>query len=130
MSAFSEFVKLKELAAYDVGKNILGRMSLDSHSEDALSAALQAFEIIMSKNSTAAIQFLHRMATSIPELQGILSQHNFDSFRDSDFRTDMRRAATRGKKVVLKGLGDMSAADTDDDVIANNSSDSYHNPMG
>jgi hypothetical protein len=129
MKTFQQYM---ELAAYDVGTSVLGRTNLDANSEAALTAAFQAFELIMAKNPGAAGTFLNRMTEAMPELKAILQQHGLDSFRDSSFRTDMRRGAAKGRKVVSKGLADVSADDVNGgaDVVAANSADSFHNPLG
>ena len=133
MKTFHDYLSLKELAAYDVGTNVLGHASLDSSAEAALTAAMQAFEIIMSNNSQAAANFLNRMSEVMPELKAILQQHGLDSFKDGNFKTDMRKAAGKGRKVISKGLADVSPDDVKNhgvDVVASNSADSFHNPMG
>jgi len=133
MKTFNDYVSLKELAAYDVGTNMLGKSSLDADSEKALTAAIQAFEIVMSKNSQAAAQFLNRMSEVMPELKSILQQHGLDSFKDGNFKRDMRKAATKGRRVISKGLADVSPDDVKNhgtDVLATNSADSFHNPIG
>lgn len=125
MKTFDDYVKFQEIAAYDVGTSVLGRTSLDDHAESALKAAMQAFEIIMSKNSSAAVQFLNRMTESMPELKAVLQQAGLDSFRDADFRSHMKRAATKGRKVVTKGLGDFNSNDMQNsgDVVTPPSAD-------
>ena len=123
MIKFNDYVNLRELAAYDVGADLLGKTSLDAESQTALTAALQAFEVIMSRNSSTAAQFLNRMSQSIPEIKAILQQHGMDSFKDSDFRNSMRRAASKGNKFLTKGLGEISPSDTNDDIVMPNSSD-------
>lgn len=133
MKTFHDYVNLKELAAYDIGHSILGKNSLDSESETALTAAFQAFEIVMSKNSQAAAQFLNRMSEVMPEIKSVLQQHGLDSFQDGDFRNNIRRGASKGRRFISKGLGDLSTDDVKDgntDVLAMNSSDSFHNPIG
>lgn len=133
MKTFQDYVSLKELAAYDVGTNVLGKSSLDANSEKALTAAMQAFEIVMSKNSQAAAQFLNRMSEVMPEIKAILQQHGLDSFKDGNFKTDMRKGATKGRRVISKGLADVSPDDVKNhgtDVLATNSADSFHNPIG
>jgi len=133
MKTFHDYVSLKELAAYDVGTNVLGKSSLDANSEKALTAAIQAFEVVMSKNSQAAAQFLNRMSEVMPEIKAILQQHGLDSFKDGNFKGDMRKAATKGRRVISKGLADVSPEDVKDhgtDVLATNSADSFHNPIG
>lgn len=133
MKTFQDYLSLKELAAYDIGTNMLGKSSLDADSEKALTAAMQAFEIVMSKNSQAAAQFLNRMSEVMPEIKTILQQHGLDSFKDGNFTKNMRRAATKGRRVVSKGLADVSTDDVKNhgtDVLATNSADSFHNPIG
>ncbi len=123
MKTFNDYVNLQELAAYDVGASVLGRVSLDADSETALTAAMQAFEIIMAKNSSVAVQFLNRMSQTNPEIKAILQQHGLDSFRDSDFKNSMRKGAGKGRNFIKKGLGDTLASD-DDNVISSNIPDS------
>lgn len=132
MKTFNDYVTLQEISAYDVGTSVLGRTSLDDSSEKAITAAMQAFEVIMSKNSSSATQFLNRMTTTMPELQAILQQHGLDSFRDSDFRSAMKKGATKGRRVITKGLGDVGPDDVKSgaDVVATPAADSYHNPIG
>lgn len=133
IKTFQDYVVLKELSAYDVGTNILGKSNLDTDSEKALTAAMQAFEIIMSKNSQMAAQFLNRMSEVMPEIKSVLQQHGLDSFKDASFKTNMRKAATKGRKYISKGLADVSPDDVKNhgtDVLATNSADSFHNPIG
>lgn len=132
MKRFKDYVDLKELAAYDVGASLLGKSSLDSDSEAALTAAMEAFEMIMSRNSQEAARWLNGMAQKMPDLKEILDKHGLASFTDSDFKSDMRRGATKGRKFISKGLADVSADDVKDygtDVLATNSADSFHNPV-
>jgi len=132
MKTFNDYIALKEISAYDVGTSVLGRASLDQNSEQALTAAMQAFEVIMSKNSSAAVQFLNRMTATMPELNAILQQHGLDSFQDSDFKNAMKKGATKGRRVVTKGLGNLSQDDMNDDadILATPEADSFHNPIG
>ena len=133
MKTFQDYLSLKELAAYDVGTNVLGKSSLDVDSEKALTAAIQAFDIVMSKNSQAAVRFLNQMSEVMPEIKTILQQHGLDSFKDGNFKMDMRKAATKGRRVISKGLADVSPDDVKNhgtDVLATNSADSFHNPIG
>lgn len=122
MKTFTDYLALKETSAFDVGAGILGKQSLDGPAEGAITAAIQAFEIIMSKNSTAAIQFLNRMS-SIPEVNDVLRNNNLKDFKDSDFKRNMRRGANKGFKAI-QGLGDVSS---DGEEIAQNTADSYYN---
>ena len=133
MKTFQDYVSFQELAAYDVGTNLLGTSSLDDNSEKALTAAIQAFEIVMSKNSQAAAQFLNHMSEVMPEIKTILQQYGLDSFKDGNFKANMKKAATKGRKVISKGFADVSPDDVKNhgvDVLATNSSDSFHNPIG
>lgn len=132
MKTFQDYVSLRELAAYDVGTSVLGRQSLDAGSEKAMTAAMQAFDIIMSKNPGAVSQFLNRMSDVMPELKAILQQHGLDSFRDSSFKTNMRKAGRKGQRIISKGLADVGPEDAKSgmDVVATPSADSFHNPMG
>jgi hypothetical protein len=133
IKTFQDYVSLKELAAYDIGTDILGKSSLDDDSQKALTAAIQAFEIIMSKNSQVAVQFLNRMSEVMPEIKSVLQQHGLDSFKDAKFKTDVRRGAGKGRRYVAKGLADVSPDDVKNhgtDVLATNSADSFHNPIG
>jgi hypothetical protein len=131
MKTFQDYCDLKELAAYDVGTSILGRSSLQQGQEKAMTAALQAFEMIMAKNSSAAVSWLNRMAQAMPEVKTVLQQHGLDSFKDVS--QDMRAAARKGRRVVSKGLADVGPDDVKNpgvDVIAASVADSHHNPLG
>lgn len=132
MQTFNDYVNFKEISAYDVGTSILGQSNLNDSDEKAISAAMQAFEIIMSKNPSAAVQFLNRMVTMIPELKAILQKHGLNDFRDEDFKMDMKKGATKGRRVVTKELGNVGTDDinSDADVVATPVADSYHNPIG
>lgn len=132
MKTFQDYINFKEISAYDIGTSVMGRTTLDDDSEKALTAAFQAFEIIMAKNSQAAIQLLLRYERW-PEIQELLRQHGLDSFQDLNFRSDMRKGAGKGRKYISKGLGDVTPDDvksSDVDVIAANAADSFHNPIG
>lgn len=119
MRTFQEFITLKE----DYSDN----NSPDYLSEKALAAAQQAFEMVLSNKSSAAIDFLNHMSEILPEIKTVLQQHGLDKFEDGDFKSGMK-----SKKRIVKGLADVSPDDVKDgaDVIAGNSSDSFHNPLG
>lgn len=131
MLTFQEFISFQENSAYNLGNSVLGQSTLDPNSEKSIAAAMQAFEIVMSNNSSAAITFLNHMSEIMPEIKTVLQQHGLDSFKDGNFKSSMKRAANKGKRVI-KGLGDVSPDDMNGggDVIAGNSSDSFHNPIG
>jgi phage FluMu protein gp41 len=132
MKTFQEYVQLQELTGYKLGTELMGKSSLDSDMEQALSGAMQAFEVILYKRSSAAIQFLNRMSQSVPEIQGILTRHNLDSFKDKDFARDAKFAARKGSKIIARGLGNVSPEDvaSHNDVVVGSGADSYHNPIG
>ena len=131
MLTFQDFISFKETSAYNLGNSVLGQATLDPNSEKSITAAMQAFEIVMSYNSNAAITFLNHMSEIMPEIKTVLQQHGLDNFKGGDFKSQMKRAAQKGKRVV-KGLADVTPDDVKDgaDVIAGNSSDSFHNPIG
>jgi len=121
MKTFQQYISLKENDAADTASG--------ADSDKAHDAAMQAFEIVLTKNSKAAARFLNDIAEVQPEIKTILQQHGLDSFKD--FKSSDR--SKRNKKgIISKGLGDVSTDDVKDgaDVIAANSSDSFHNPIG
>lgn len=122
MKTFQDYISLKEFNDDNDDQS-----SFDSNSEKAFLAATQAFEMVMSKNSKAASQFLNHMSEVMPEIKSILQQHGLDSFKDGNFKN------SRNRKLVSKGLADVSPDDVknhDVDVLATNSADSFHNPIG
>jgi hypothetical protein len=130
MKTFQDYISLKELATYNVDDNFddSNQSSSDPNSEKAFSAAMQAFEMVMSKNSKAASQFLNHMSELMPEIKSILQQHGLDSFKDGNFKNN-----SKNRKLISKGLADVSPDDVKDhdvDVLATNSADSFHNPIG
>jgi hypothetical protein len=132
MKSFQDYVSLKELAAYDVGMDVLGRTTLDKKSEDAISAALKAFMLILSDNTATALSFLQRNASLNPDVEKIvadLQQYDMDSFKDPNFKANVRKAAMKGGRYISKGLGDVTAGDPGSDTIAPNVADSFHNPL-
>lgn len=130
MLTFQEFISFQENFASNSGNNVLGQSTNDSNTEKSIAAAKQAFEIVMTNNSSAAITFLNHMSEIMPEIKTVLQQHGLDEFKDGNFKSSMKRTG-KGKRVI-KGLGDVSPDDIKDgaDVIAGNSSDSFHNPIG
>ena len=126
MKTFQDFINLKETSTFDVGNS-----NLNSNDESAFTSAMQAFEVIMSKDSEVAVNFLNRMSEVFPEIKAILQQHGLDSFKGGDFKN--RSSSGKGRRVISKGLGDVSTDDVKNknvDVVAANSADSYNNPVG
>ena len=125
MLTFQEFISFQE----NSDNNVLGQSTLDPNSEKTITAAIQAFKMVMTNNSSAAITFLNHMSEIMPEIKTVLQQHGLDNFKDGNFKSHMKN---NSKKRIVKGLGDVSADDVKDgaDVIAGNSSDSFHNPIG
>lgn len=114
----------------NLGHSILGRTTLDQSSQDALTAAMQAFELIISKNPSAASGFLTRMTNIMPELQAILHKYNLGSFKDTDFRDAVRKGARKGSRVVNNNLGDIDPQGDSGDVVSMPHSDNNANPIG
>lgn len=131
MKTFNDYVNLRELAAYDVGTDLLGQSSLDNKSKDAISTALKAFMLVLADNTAVALNFLQRNSQGNPEMEELLAQLNqydVDSFKDPAFKMGVKKAAMKGGRYISKGLGDVSPMDGNN-VIAPNSADSYHNPL-
>ena len=131
MKTFQDYCDLQESAAYDVGSNLLGANSLPAGQQTALTAAMQAFEMVLSRSPAVAVNWLNRLAESMPELKTVLQQHGLDSFRA--VQHDARDAARKGRRVVSKGLAEVSPEDAKNagvDVVAAPSADSHHNPLG
>lgn len=129
MKTFRQYAKLRETTAMDIGKGLLGNLSLSSKPENAIKVVLQAFIEILAKNPQAAINLLKMQSDRIPELQGLLSQSDLEGFNDAEFRS---KAVMAAKKIVSNtGLADISPEDINQskDAIAHNAADSFHNPM-
>jgi hypothetical protein len=123
MKTFQHYISLKESDASDTASG--------GDSDKAHDAAMQAFEIVLTKNSKAATRFLNDIAEVIPEIKTILQQHGLDSFKSFD--SEDRSKRNKSRRIVSKGLADVSPDDVKNhgtDVIATNSADSYHNPIG
>lgn len=130
MKSFEDYVKLRELAAYDVGRGLLGRSSLSDDSQGALAAALEAVELILaSPSGTQIIAVLNRLAPLNPELQKVLAKHGLDSFKDASFRSDLKRAAKKGQKAVMGGLADVNPNDLEGDLLAKPYADTNSGPL-
>lgn len=131
MKTFQDYLQVKESTAMDIGTSIMGRSSLGQDSKSALLAAMEVFEVLLARKSSKVISWLNQQAKTDPQIQQILDKYNIGSFKDSDFRSDLRRAATRGRRIISKGLGDnLGQEDDDADVVSPNPADSFHNPIG
>jgi len=122
MKTFQQYISLKENDAADTASS--------GDSDKAHDAAMQAFEIVLAKNSKAATSFLNDISEVVPEVKTILQQHGLDSFKSFN---SSDRSKRNKRRIVSKGLADVSTDDVKDqgvDVIAANSADSFHNPIG
>jgi hypothetical protein len=112
--------------------DVLGRSTMDKKSQDAVSSALEAFMLILSDNTAAALSFLQRNASMNPDIERIvadLQKYDMDSFKDPNFKASVRKAAMKGGRYISKGLGDVNPDDSGSDAIAPNVADSFHNPL-
>jgi hypothetical protein len=131
MKTFQDYLQLKESTAMDIGTSIMGKSSLGQDAKGALLAAMEVFEVLLSRKSSKVISWLNQQAQADPQIQQILDKYNISSFKDGDFASDVRRAATRGRRTISKGLGDNLCQEDDDaDVVSPNPADSFHNPIG
>jgi hypothetical protein len=131
MKTFQDYLQLKESTAMDIGTSIMGKSSLGQDAKGALLAAMEVFEVLLSRKSSKVISWLNQQAQADPQIQQILDKYNISSFKDGDFASDVRRAATRGRRTISKGLGDnLGQEDDDADVVSPNPADSFHNPIG
>jgi hypothetical protein len=131
MKTFQDYLQVKESTAMDIGTSIMGKSSLGQDSKSALLAAMEVFEVLLARKSSKVISWLNQQAKTDPQIQQILDKYNIGSFKDTDFGSDLRRAATRGRRVISKGLGDnLGQEDDDADVVSPNPADSFHNPIG
>ena len=124
MKKFIDYVKLQEISAMNMGKEMLGGSSsigLDARTQAALSAAIEAFELILGERPGAAMSWLKAQSNSIPEVrdtvEAILKQHDFESL--SDLRTGVSRAGSRISGMITKGLGDVSKDPNADPAVNN-----------
>lgn len=131
MKSFQDYIGLRELAAYDVGKGLLGRASLSDDSQGALAAALEAVELLLATPSgNQIIAVLNRLAPMNKELQGVLAKHGLDSFKDGGFRSDLKRAAKKGQRAIMGGLADVNPNDMEGDLLAKPYADTNSGSMG
>lgn len=127
MQKFTDFVKLREVSATNLGKDILAggsSIGLDSKSEAALQAVLEAFELLLDAKPSMVINWLKTATNSVPEVKdqidAILSKHDFDSL--PDLKGAVRRAGRKLATSMKKGLGDEGP---NDDVLSPNAADSF-----
>lgn len=126
MKKFKEYIKLREVSALSLGKNIIGggsSIGLDAKSEEALQAVIEALEILLDKKPAVVTSWLKVVSSSIPEIQKILSGHDFD--RISDLKGALSRAGKKLGKNIRRGLGDESGPIDSDDVLSPNAADSF-----
>jgi len=126
MEKFKDYIKLREVSAVSLGKDITGGASsigLDSRTEGALQAVMEAFELLLDAKPNMVISWLKRTSTAIPEvseqINRILAQHDFDSL--PDLKGAVRRAGRKLGKTIRKGLGD----EGHNDVLSPNAADSF-----
>lgn len=126
MKKFKEYIKLREVSATSLGKDIIGGSSsigLDSKTTEALQAVIEAFELLLDEKPNMVINWLKRASVDVPEIQRILNQHDFDSI--PDLKGAVRRAGRKLGSSIRKGLGDESNPMDHDDVLSPNMADSF-----
>jgi hypothetical protein len=127
MQKFKNYLKLREVSASSLGRDMLGggsSVGLDSKSESALQAVLEAFELLLDARPSMVINWLKRTSETIPEVKDqverILAQHDFESL--PDLKGAIRRAGRKLGTTIKKGLGDERSHD---DVLSPNAADSF-----
>jgi hypothetical protein len=127
MKTFNDYVNLKELAAYDLGTNLLGKSNYNREGQDGYSKVMQAFAALLGKNPSGMINLLMTKAHSDPEAQQVLS--SIDP-QDPSLRRNVGSVARKSRRIIAKGLGDVSTQDANggDDTVAGNIPDSYSSP--
>lgn len=131
MKTFRQYAKLRETTAMDVGRGLLGNLTLSSKPENAIKVALQGFIEILAKNPQAGISLLRVQSQSekMPELKQLLQQNDLEGFNDPEFRA---KAITAAKRIMSNtGLADIGPEDIKGakDTIARNSADSFQSDM-
>lgn len=129
MKTFRQYAKLRETTAMDVGRGLLGNLTLSSKPENAIKVALQGFIEILAKNPQAGISLLRVQSEKIPELKGLLQQSDLEGFNDQEFRA---KAIMAAKRIMSNtGLADIAPEDIKGakDAIARNSADSFQSDM-
>jgi len=126
MKKFTDYIKLKEVSALNMGKQMLGgssSLNLDAKSQAAFDAVIEAFELVLGSKPNVAVSWLKNIINSIPEVKDqvddILSQHDIESLKETI--PGARRAGQKIGRSITKGLGDLDSGNSD--VIANNSAD-------
>lgn len=127
MKKFSDYIKLREVSAVNIGKQVLGgasSLNLDAKSQAAFDAVLEAFELILGAKPNTAINWLKTVSNTIPEvkenIESILSQHDLEGLKE--ILPSVRRAGQKVSRSISRGLGDLDAGGSD--VVAMNSADS------
>jgi hypothetical protein len=123
MKTFQEYIQENQLTEYKNSVDLFGKKDVNSEKNQTLSSAIEAFKIIFSKDKKSAIHFLNKMAESIPEAKMIIDQNKLNDFSKSHHR--------KNSEIITKGFGHISTQDADEEnVVAANPADSYHNPVG
>lgn len=127
MKKFKDYVELREVSAASLGRDIMGGASgigLDSRTESALQAVLEAFELLLDARPNMVISWLKRTSQTVPEvssqIEQILAQHDFESI--PDLKGAVRKAGKKLGTAIKKGLGDEGH---NDDVLSPNAADSF-----
>jgi len=126
MKKFADYIKLKEVSALNVGKQMLGgssSLNLDAKSQAAFDAVIEAFELVLGSRPNVAISWLKNITNSVPDVKDqvdeILSQHDIESLKETI--PGIRRAGQKIGRSISKGLGDLDAGNSD--VVSTNSAD-------
>ena len=129
MKTFNDYVSLKESMATDLGNSMVGSGGMNAELQGSYKVAMQAIEHLLSVNSAGRnriLSTLDMMAQEDQTLQQLLRDNNMKSFSQADFRSNVKRAAQKGNRVITKGLGDVSTQDADhDNVVAPSVADSH-----
>lgn len=127
MKKFADYLKLKEVSALNIGKQMLGgasSLNLDAKSQGAFDAVMGAFELVLGSKPNVAISWLKNVVNTMPEVkdevESLMSQHDIENLKDTI--PAVRRAGQKIGRSISRGLGDMDSGSSD--VVAMNSSDS------
>ncbi len=128
MQKFTDYVKLQEISALNMGKNMLGganSLNLDPKSQAAFDAVIEAFELVLGSKPSVALSWLKTVTTSIPEVHDqvdqLLAQHDLESLKDA--LPAARRAGQKISRSISRGLGDVDPGQSD--VVSMNSADTF-----
>lgn len=127
MKKFADYIKLKEISAVNLGKQMIGgsgSLNLDAKAQAAFDAVIESFELVLGTKPTVAITWLKNVVNTIPEVkdqvENLLSQHDMESLKE--VLPGIRRAGQKVSRSLSRGLGDMDSGSSD--VISANSADS------